>query len=77
MPLRYGWGAKKPILAIFCTWTSRLGAKLCPYELIFHEHIEENSTDHLGFIKKNYQVDLKKFERLDFWPSSRAHMDIV
>ena len=55
-PLRYGLGAKKPILAIFCTLTPCLGTKLCPYELIFHAHIEENSTDqnsHFWFLAKN------------------------
>ena len=63
-PLRYGLGTKKPMLAIFCTWTPRLGTKLCPYELIFHAHIEENSADHFSFIKKMvYQFDLKKCER--------------
>ena len=45
-------GTKKPILAIFCTWSPCLGTKLCPYELIFHAHIEENSTDHNCFKKK-------------------------
>ena len=35
-PLRYGLGAKKPILAIFWHLTPHSGTKLCPYELIFH-----------------------------------------
>ena len=51
-PLRYGLGAKKPILATFCTLTPGFGTELCPYELIFHAHIEENSTEHLCIIKK-------------------------
>ena len=58
----YGLGAKKPILAIFWTWTLHLGTKLCPYEFIFHAHIEENSNDHFYFNK----FDLEK----DFWPYS-------
>ena len=63
-PFRFGLGSKKPILAIFCTWTPRLGTKLCPYELIFYAPVEENSTEHLCFIKKKlfYQVDLEKSE---------------
>ena len=51
-PLIYGLGAKKPILEFVCTRTPCLGNKLCPYELIFLAHIEENSTDHFCFIKK-------------------------
>ena len=51
-PFRYGLGAKKPILKKNFTWTPHLGTKLCPYELIFHEQIEENSPNHLCFIKK-------------------------
>ena len=52
MPLRYGLGAKKPILAILGTLTPHLGTKLRPYELIFYAHIEENGIDPFRFIKK-------------------------
>ena len=58
MSLMYGLGAMKPILAIFCTWTPCLGTKLCPNELIFHAHIEENSTDHLCIREKKMVLSI-------------------
>ena len=57
MPLRYGLGAKKQILAIFVTLTPRLDTKLCPYELIFHPYIEENCIDPFCFIEKSFNSD--------------------
>ena len=44
-PLRYGLGAKKPILAIFGSWTPHSGTKLCLYQLIFHVYNEENCIE--------------------------------
>ena len=52
--LRYGLGSKQPRFVIFGIQISRFGIKMCPNELIFHAHIEEN------FIHKNAQSTLKK-----------------
>ena len=52
MSLRYGLGAKNPILPTFGTKTQRLGTKLCWYELIIHAYKEENCIDTLSFIEK-------------------------
>ena len=49
--LRYGLGPKQPRLAILGTKMLCFGTKLCPYELIFHAHIEKNHTKTLYFIK--------------------------
>ena len=49
-PLRYNLGAKKPILAIFGTLTTRLVTKLCPYKLIFHAYLEENRIETFCFV---------------------------
>ena len=40
-------------MAIFADQISHFGTKICPYELIFHAHIEENNTSTFWFIKKN------------------------
>ena len=52
MPLRCCLGAKKNNNGNFFTWTPRVGNWLCLYDLIFHTHIEENSSNHIYFIKK-------------------------
>ena len=58
-------GPKQPRLAILSPKHSCLGTKICPYELIFHTHIEENGTDNFCFVKKN-QFEQAKFEKIEF-----------
>ena len=49
--LRYGLGPKLPRLATVGPKISRLCTKLCPYELIFHAHIDQNPTKNIMYKK--------------------------
>ena len=50
--LSYSFGPKQPRLVILRILISRLGTKICLYELIFHAHIKENNTSIICFMEQ-------------------------